>query len=592
MKRFLPKTLVARLRLSILLLTAGVVVLVAVVAAFVSQGPVRRQAEHAFLDAASQAARELAQWQDSHRRSAALIAVELAALSADGMPGRVAVQRFLHQSQALLPAGTALTIVNPAGETVYRSQAVAARGDYRWQVSVPLDVADSQWSALHVTIPTAALAETLSDSAAASLIRLSVRYRIIDPAAASTMLVSGSSHPPAVAPGEMVVQNDATNTPIVYTAARVSPTTAAPAVASTAAGPVGDTGGEWQVVAAAPESVVYTASRRLAWALVAGVVLGILAAFFLLPPLLGRLGKGVRALMEEMDALGSGDYKHTVTLEGHDELAGMVRRLNNLADALGEVVEEIERGMEALGNSAIAILTASEEQQAAASQQSTSLQETVSTVEELDLSAKQAAENAQQVVSQVEDASGEILTLSEKAQRINKVGEFIDQISSQIRVLALNASIEASQNEETESGFSVIASEIRRLAEDTRTSTEEIETLVQDMQDSTNSSVMTMEQMVESVKVIGMAMNQQSVATGQISEAMTDMSQSMSQTVESAESSVSQSDEINALVDTLQNAVARLRQAGELLDAQGDAGEETWTQYYDDEDAEPEEAVG
>ena len=581
MKRFLPRTLVDRLKLGVLVLVMAVVALGVTVAGFISLDSVQAQAEHSFLDAAEDAATKLSLWREGQRRSVALIAAELSALSAHRTPAEADVRAFLHKAQTQLPTGATLTIADASGETIIRNQTTGAEGDYRWHLSSAIESPSTNWRTLHLSIPTARLAQSLSDSEATSAIRASASYRIIDPDASNTRLVSGPNHPPDVEPGTILPQNDASNTPILYTSAHLP---AEPTERTTLSG-VHDTGTEWIIVTSAPKSVVYAAANRLLWGMIAGAVIAVAATFILVPMLLGRLGRGIRALMAEMDALGRGDYSHTVTLDGHDELSGLVRRLNNLADALGSVVAEVEQGVEALSNSGMQILSASEEQQAASSQQSTSLQETVSTVEELDLSAKQAAENAQQVVSQAEDASNEILTLSEKAQRINKVGEFIDRISSQIRVLALNASIEASQNEEAESGFSVIASEIRRLAEDTRKSTEEIEALVQDMQDSTNSSVMTMEQMVESVKVIGMAMNQQSVATGQISEAMTDMSRSMSQTVESAESTVIQSDEINAQVAMLQAAVTRLRSAGALLDAAGEGDDDTWTGDYEEESA-------
>ncbi len=287
-----------------------------------------------------------------------------------------------------------------------------------------------------------------------------------------------------------------------------------------------------------------------------------------------KLTIAMSATAETVQEIAAGDLKRRVVEQGFESQRALAVAINSLAGTLDESLDEIDNTAQAVSTAGQQILTAAEEQQHAATQQSASLHQTASTVEELDSSARQASDNAQEVVARTEKASEEILQLSEKAQRVSKASEVIDEVSRQIRILALNASIEAARSDTGGGGFSVIATEIRRLADDTRKSTGEIDTLVQDMQEATSSSAMIMEQTVESVKVIGLAMSQQSVATGQITEAMGEMNAGMRQTVETTRSTVEAGEELNSLAELMQMTIAHLRrsQIGPVAAGEGDLG--------------------
>ena len=557
MLSFMPKTFLQRLRVSLV----GLIALAALVGAagtllagLLSEGEAVRGS---LRKTAESSASMIAVWRSEQHGKAVLVASYIGAAIGAGQGAPASRSGLLDNVAAALPEGTGALVRDADDRVVHRRLSRGAQGAYRWDITVPIASSGAGWRRLTLRIPTDGLTDVLTAAAGGSDAP-GVRVSLLDVSVSPPAFVAGDVPPQGPAPSPGVSERtDSDGVERLYCVAAVEPASAEPVE-----GAVTAAAENWVVEVSVPTSEAY---RRELWLHVAGA-LGILASILiglaLLPLVIRRLGSACREISAGMEAVVSGDYTHRVQFGGKDELGRICTLTNTILETLDASTNEIESDVQALTTSSMAILAASEQQQAAATTQSTSLQETVSTVEELDLSARQAAENAQQVVLRTEEASQQILELSEKAQRINKVSEFIDQISRQIRVLALNASIEASQVSETTSGFSVIASEIHRLAEDTRKSTTEIEELVQDMQDSTNTSVMTMEQMVESVKVIGMAMNQQSVATGQISEAMTDMSRSMAQALESTQSTVQQSDEINALARSLEAATGRLRQMG------------------------------
>ncbi len=90
--------------------------------------------------------------------------------------------------------------------------------------------------------------------------------------------------------------------------------------------------------------------------------------------------------------------------------------------------------------------------------------------------------------------------INDKANKISTVITTINKISDQTNLLSLNAAIEAEKAGEFGKGFSVVAREISRLAEQTAISTKDIEYMVREMQSSVSSGVMEMDKFSREVK--------------------------------------------------------------------------------------------
>ncbi|KZL88953.1 methyl-accepting chemotaxis protein [Clostridium magnum] len=87
------------------------------------------------------------------------------------------------------------------------------------------------------------------------------------------------------------------------------------------------------------------------------------------------------------------------------------------------------------------------------------------------------------------NVSSEVLGLEDQSNKITEIVNIISQISSQTNLLALNAAIEAARAGEAGKGFSVVAEEIRKLAEDTNNSLQDIGHLIKDMNMKTGNVV-------------------------------------------------------------------------------------------------------
>ena len=230
---------------------------------------------------------------------------------------------------------------------------------------------------------------------------------------------------------------------------------------------------------------------------------------------LTRLGKMTRKV-------AAGELREKVPEEGFEEIQTLARDFNAMAANLRTVLGQIQETGASVGTFSSDFMTVIQEQAASASQQATSVAEVTATMEELSRTSRQIAQNAESVkeaasksvevaqagttlgregveaMAQIKERVGDIarktLFLGEKSHEIGKVMEIIKEIASEIHLLALNAAIESAAAGEHGRRFAVVASEVRRLAEKTRESTETIRGIITEIQSATNSSVEATEQ--------------------------------------------------------------------------------------------------
>lgn len=96
--------------------------------------------------------------------------------------------------------------------------------------------------------------------------------------------------------------------------------------------------------------------------------------------------------------------------------------------------------------------------------------------------ARETSQITEQVIEKIE-------TLDSKSKSIGKIVETINQIAVQTNLLSLNASIEAARAGEAGKGFTVVAEEIRKLADQSVHAVKEIEALIQEIQIQTKDAV-------------------------------------------------------------------------------------------------------
>ncbi|ACL71012.1 methyl-accepting chemotaxis sensory transducer [Halothermothrix orenii H 168] len=158
-------------------------------------------------------------------------------------------------------------------------------------------------------------------------------------------------------------------------------------------------------------------------------------------------------------------------------------------------------------------------------------------------------------ITNVKDNSREIAStinsLGKMSREIGNIIELIDGIAAQTNLLALNAAIEAARAGQAGQGFSVVADEIRQLAEESSKATEQIATLINDIQGSVEDAVTKMDDtenaVDESVNIIEKTGN----SFNEINSAATNLSSLIKGITERASLMAEDSDQVERVIDNI-----------------------------------------
>jgi methyl-accepting chemotaxis protein len=240
------------------------------------------------------------------------------------------------------------------------------------------------------------------------------------------------------------------------------------------------------------------------------------------------LQRSITDLLNTINQVARGDLsiRGKVT---NDALGNVVDSVNFMLDNFTKVLERVRKAAIDVSTSANQILSAADEMSAGATQQDQEITNTSSAVEQLTVSMKQVSNNAeasaeaarraldaaeqgnravrdtlegmQRIRASVQATAKKIKSLGDRSLEISEIINVINDITEQTNLLALNAAIEAARAGEAGRGFAVVADEVRKLAEHSRSATKDIAALIKAIQAETNEAVVVMEEGTREVEV-------------------------------------------------------------------------------------------
>lgn len=263
------------------------------------------------------------------------------------------------------------------------------------------------------------------------------------------------------------------------------------------------------------------------------IAIGVLCALagLVLSGLIGRqIADPLAACAEAARKIAEGDLRiEPLEVSSSDEIGVLQEAFDEMLKSQRDIALQTRSACDALTAAAAAILSSAQEQAAGTKQQAAAVQEITTTVEEISLSGKQVAERSRQVAGtaeavassgtaglhavrdasqgmeaireQTETVAENIITLSERTQAVGEIIATVNEIAEQSNLVALNAAIEAADAREQGRRFSVVAGEIKNLADQAKEATAQVRGILEQTQKGINTSVMLTEEALKRVEL-------------------------------------------------------------------------------------------
>lgn len=329
--------------------------------------------------------------------------------------------------------------------------------------------------------------------------------------------------------------------------------------------------------------------QKATWSIRLFVILGVFSVLFgvaMVVLLYFTMARPLNAVSNFATRIASGDLSVNVpTDERSDEMGLMTQAFRRMVEVLRHTIADITDGIALLGSSSSEILASTTQVASGTAESATAINETTTTVEEVrqasQLSsekAKNVSEKSQRVAQvaqsgqkavadtvsgienirkQMESIAQTIVRLSEQSQSIGGIIASVTDIADQSNLLSVNAAIEASRAGEQGKGFTVVAQEIKLLAEQSKQATTQVRDILNDVQKATSAAVMATEQGSKAVEVCVKQSAQAGEAIKVLAESSTEAAQTATQIVASSQQQVVGMDQIGTAMQNINQAGAQ-----------------------------------
>ena len=290
---------------------------------------------------------------------------------------------------------------------------------------------------------------------------------------------------------------------------------------------------------------------------------------------------------EILGAMRAGDFTRTPREEYRGAFVQVRDALNDIVNTLGHMIYTVRTAADQVGVGAGHVADAACSLSQGTAEQAATLEQLAATSEQISNQVRVNAEASQdgsalmgEVLDGVEESNNRMVqvrdamhTISKRAEEINDVIKLIDDIAFQTNILALNAAIEAAHASAAGKGFSVVADEVRTLAEKVANSVKSTAVLIDACHEAISEGVELVnktanelesatkktEEATERVNAISEASVEQSHRLNEANTGVEQLSKVVQSNSAIAEESAAASEELSAQAQQLQQMLARFK---------------------------------
>lgn len=368
--------------------------------------------------------------------------------------------------------------------------------------------------------------------------------------------------------------------------------------------------GDWTLVMRVGRDEVYQPLRSKLWISAITVSIGGLFVTGILFWLANSIARRIALAAKVAEEIAQGDLTGKIDAVGGDEAGQLLLSITKMTGNLNALIGQVKQSSILLTSTATKISANAKTQESAVNEFGASTTEIAAAVKEITATSQELSktmnsvtesasetatladagreglegmESAMSTLSEANSSiSSKLAVISERAKNINRVVTTISKVADQTNLLSLNAAIEAEKAGEYGLGFSVVAREVRRLADQTAVATLDIDQMVKEMQSSVSAGVMEMDKFTEHMRQGSETVHNISTQLGSIIEHVQELTEQFETVRQGMNTQASGAQQINNAMGQLTDAaqststsiVAFNQATSDLRDAVGGLREE------------------